>query len=103
MSVNAKIQQAAQTLAEQFRTNKIYALEDRLMPSNLDEAYLIQREYQKDISQDQGPIAGYKLAYTTASSQQANGVSDPCLGIMLAQYPSFSVHAGRRRFRAIGS
>jgi len=84
MSVNAKIQQAAQTLSEQFRANQLYVLEDRFMPSDLDEAYSIQREFQKDISQDQGPIAGYKLAYTTAALQQANGVSDPCLGIMLA-------------------
>ena len=85
MSVNAKIQQAAQSLAEQFRANQLYVLEDRLMPSDLDEAYSIQREYQKDISQDQGPISGYKLAYTTTALQQANGVSDPCLGIMLAK------------------
>ena len=84
MSVNVKVQQAAQTLSEQFRANRLYFLEDRLMPSDLDEAYSIQREFQKDISQDQGPIAGYKLAYTTAALQQANGVSDPCLGIMLA-------------------
>ena len=84
MSVNAKIQQAAQALAEQFRASQLYALEERLMPSDLDEAYSVQREFQMDISRDQGPIAGYKLAYTTAPSQQANGVSDPCLGIMLA-------------------
>ena len=84
MSVNAKIQQAAQSLAEQFRGRELYVLEDRLMPSDLDEAYSIQREYQNNISRDQGPIAGYKLAYTTAALQQANGVSDPCLGIMLA-------------------
>ena len=84
MPVNAKIQQAAQTLSEQFRANKLFVLEDRLIPSGLDEAYAVQREFQEDISRDQGPIAGYKLAYTTAALQQANGVSDPCLGIMLA-------------------
>ena len=84
MSVDAKIHQAAQRLSEQFRANELYVLEDRLMPSGLDEAYSIQREFQKDISRDQGPIAGYKLAYTTATLQQANGVSEPCLGIMLA-------------------
>jgi 2-keto-4-pentenoate hydratase len=83
MPVNTKIKQAAEALAEQFRAKQLYALEDRLMPSDLDEAYSIQREFQTDISRDQGPIAGYKLAYTTASSQQANGVSDPCLGRML--------------------
>ena len=84
MSMSIKIQQAAQTLAEQFRANQLYFLENRLIPSDLDEAYSIQREFQTDISQEQGPIAGYKLAYTTSASQQANGVSDPCLGVMLA-------------------
>ena len=83
MAVNAKIQKAAEVFSEQFRANQLYVLEDRLMPSDLDEAYLIQREFQNDISKDQGPIAGYKLAYTTAVLQQANGVSDPCMGIML--------------------
>ncbi len=84
MSVNMKVQQAAQTLSEQFRANQNYFLEDRLLPSGLDEAYSVQREFQTDISRYQGPIAGYKLAYTTAALQQANGVSDPCLGIILA-------------------
>ena len=83
MPVSAKVQQAAQILAEQFRGNQLYFLEDRLMPSDLDEAYSVQREYQNDISRDQGPIAGYKLAYTTSALQQTNGVSEPCLGIML--------------------
>ena len=90
MSADAKIQQAAQTLSGQFRAKQLYALEDRLMPSGLEEAYLIQREFQNDISKDQGPIAGYKLAYTTAVLQQANGVSDPCLGIMLANNIRYS-------------
>jgi 2-oxo-3-hexenedioate decarboxylase/2-keto-4-pentenoate hydratase len=83
MSVNVKIQQAARTLVDQYRSNQNYLLEDRLVPSDLEEAYAIQREFQADISLDQGPIAGYKLAYTTTALQQANGVSDPCLGIML--------------------
>ncbi|MDA0265116.1 MAG: fumarylacetoacetate hydrolase family protein [Chloroflexi bacterium] len=84
MSADPKIQQAAQKLAEQFRDKALYALEDRLVPATLDEAYLIQREFQTEVSRDQGPIAGYKLAYTTEALQKANGVSDPCLGIMLA-------------------
>ena len=84
MSVNIKVQQAAQTLSEQFRANQLYFLEDRLVPRDLDEAYEIQLQFQTDLTQEQGPIAGYKLAYTTKALQQANGVSDPCLGIMLA-------------------
>jgi 2-keto-4-pentenoate hydratase len=83
MSVNVKVQQAALSLAGQYRTRQLYALEDRLHPSDIDEAYLIQREYQKHISEEQGAIAGYKLAMTTKALQEANGVSEPCLGIML--------------------
>ncbi|MCH9018234.1 MAG: fumarylacetoacetate hydrolase family protein [Chloroflexi bacterium] len=83
MLVNVKVQQAAQTLAQQYRSHQLYLLDDRLMPSDLEEAYLIQREFQTHISEEQGSIAGYKLAYTTAALQEANGVSEPCLGIML--------------------
>ena len=84
MSVNAKVQQAAQRLSEQFQANELYVLEDRLIPSDLDEAYLIQREFQTDVSRTQGPIAGYKLAGTTTAIQRANGISEPYMGIILA-------------------
>lgn len=83
MSVNVKVQQAAHALASQHRTRQLYTLEDRLLPSDIDEAYLIQREFQRHTSEEQGAIAGYKLAVTTKALQEANGVTDPCLGIML--------------------
>ena len=83
MSVNVKVQQAGLALAGQFQSHQLYALEDRLMPRDLDEAYVVQREFQRHISEERGAIAGYKLAYTTAALQEANGVSDPCLGIIL--------------------
>ena len=83
MSVNVKIQQAGDALASQYKTHQLYALDERLMPIDLDEAYLVQREFQRHIAEEQGAIAGYKLAYTTAALQEANGVSDPVLGIML--------------------
>ena len=84
MSMSEKAQRAAAVLAEQYRTNQLYVLPDELVPSSIDEAYEIQRQFQTDISRDQGPIAGYKLAYTTAVMQQANGVTEPCMGMMLA-------------------
>ena len=83
MSVNVKVQQAAHALASQHRTKQLYALEDRLLPSDIDEAYLVQREYQRHISEEQGTIAGYKLAMTTPALQAANGVTEPCLGLIL--------------------
>ena len=83
MSVNVKVQQAGDALASQYKTRQLYALDERLMPVDLDEAYLVQREFQRHIAEEQGAIAGYKLAYTTAALQEANGVSDPVLGIIL--------------------
>ncbi len=83
MSVNVKIQQAGDTLASQFRTKQLYSLDERLLPVDLDEAYLIQKEFQRHVAEEQGAIAGYKLAYTTKALQQTVGVSDPVLGMML--------------------
>ena len=84
MSMNTEIQRAAQVLSEQYRANQLFVLPAGLVPASIDEAYGIQRQFQTDLSRDQGPIAGYKLAYTTAIMQQTNGVNEPCMGIMLA-------------------
>ncbi len=84
MSMNTEIQRAAQVLSEQYRSNQLFILPAELVPASIDEAYGIQRQFQTDLSRDQGPIAGYKLAYTTAIMQQTNGVNEPCMGIMLA-------------------
>ena len=84
MSMNTEIQRAAQVLSEQYRANQLFVLPAELVPASIDEAYGIQRQFQTDLSRDQGPIAGYKLAYTTAIMQQTNGVNAPCMGIMLA-------------------
>ena len=83
MSVNVKIQQAGDALASQYRTRQLYSLDERLLPVDLDEAYLVQQEFQRHISEEQGAIAGYKLAYTTEALQQTVGVSDPVLGVLL--------------------
>ena len=84
MSMNIETEQAAQVLSEQYRANQLFVLPAELVPASIDEAYGIQRQFQTDLSRDQGPIAGYKLAYTTAIMQQTNGVNEPCMGIMLA-------------------
>jgi len=83
MSINVKVQQAALTLLNQYHNKQNYSLEDQQMPTDLDEAYQIQREFQSHVSEEQGAIAGYKLAYTTTSLQESVGVSDPVLGLML--------------------
>jgi len=84
MSMNIETEQAAQVLSEQYRANQLFVLPAELVPASIDEAYGVQRQFQTDLSRDQGPIAGYKLAYTTAIMQQTNGVNEPCMGIMLA-------------------
>ena len=83
MSVNIKVQQAGDVLASQYGTRQLYSLDERLMPVDLDEAYLIQREFQRHISEQQGAVAGYKLAYTTEALQNTVGASDPVLGLIL--------------------
>ena len=83
MPIDSKISEAGLTLADQHRTRSLYSLEGNLMPLDIDEAYLIQREYQRHISAHQGAISGYKLALTTAAIQARNGVNEPCFGIML--------------------
>ena len=83
MSTESKIREAAQSLVNQHKTKQLYALDERLIPRDIDQAYLIQREYQTQVSETQGAISGYKLAMTTAALQAANGVSEPCLGLIL--------------------
>lgn len=83
MSVNVKVQQAGDSLASQYNAHQLYSLDERLLPVDLDEAYLIQREFQRHIAEEQGGIAGYKLAYTTEALQQTVGVSEPVLGVVL--------------------
>ena len=83
MSTNVKIQEAADSLVNQHKTKQLYSLEEKLIPGDIDEAYLIQREYQTQVAETQGAISGYKLAMTTAALQAANGVSEPCLGLIL--------------------
>jgi len=80
--MNTKIQLASQVLSDQYRTNQLFNLPDDLVPATIDEAYEIQRQFQTNISTDHGSISGYKVAYP----QQPNGVTDPCLGIILANH-----------------
>lgn len=77
------IQNAAELLLAQHKGRELYFLEDNLMPSDLNEAYKIQREYQRLASKNQGAIGGYKLALTSPATQARNGVYEPCLGIIL--------------------
>jgi len=50
----------------------------------VDDAYPLQVEYLKLLVDSQGPVTGYKLAYTTATMQQIAGWNQPCAGALLA-------------------
>ena len=44
----------------------------------------MQTAYQGVLSKEFGPVAGYKIAYTTTALQQSSGISEPVAGVILA-------------------
>ena len=47
---------------------------------SLDDAYAVQRRYDRAKSKTHGPVSGYKIAYASQQSQQANGIPEPVYG-----------------------
>ena len=84
------INQAAQQLTDQYLSDQPFMLSDGLIPNTLDEAYEIQKAFQSNLIGKQGPVVGYKLAYTTSALQQNNGVTEPCMGLMLEKNIRYS-------------
>ena len=84
------INQAAQQLTDQYLSDQPFMLSDGLIPNTLDEAYEIQKAFQSNLIETQGPVVGYKLAYTTSALQQNNGVTEPCMGLMLEKNIRYS-------------
>ena len=84
------INQAAQLLTDQYLSDQPFLLSDGLIPNTLDEAYEIQKAFQSNLIEKQGPVVGYKLAYTTSALQQNNGVTEPCMGLMLEKNIRYS-------------
>ena len=85
MSTETKSQRAARLLAGQYRDRTRYSLDEESAPRTVDEAYAIQEAFQSIMSQARGPIAGYKIAYTTTTMQRNAGVSEPGAGVILAK------------------
>ena len=79
----SRVTQSADALVQQFRSKEKYLLEGELLPEGVDEAYRIQVAYQGALSAEYGPVAGYKIAYTTTALQQASGISEPVAGVIL--------------------
>ena len=84
MADQSKIQRAAQLLASQYRDGQLYAFDAESAPATTDEAYAIQAAFQQIMSQSKGPVAGYKIAYTTTTMRQNSGISGPGAGLVLA-------------------
>ena len=83
-SETTRIECAAAVLLEQFNNKGKYLLDDATLPQSIDEAYAVQEKYQGALAETYGPVAGYKIAYTTTAVQQATGLTEPCAGVILA-------------------
>ena len=80
----SRVSQSREALLQQFRDKEKYLLEGDLLPESINEAYEVQGAYQASLSKEFGPVAGYKIAYTTAALQQSSGISEPVAGVILA-------------------
>ena len=81
----SRVSQACEALLRQFRDKEKYLLEGDLLPESIIEAYEVQGVYQSSLGKEFGPVAGYKIAYTTTALQQSSGISEPVAGVILAQ------------------
>ena len=80
----SRVSQSCEALLQQFREKEKYLLEGDLLPESISEAYEVQGAYQASLSKVYGPVAGYKIAYTTTALQQSSGISEPVAGVILA-------------------
>ena len=85
MPEESVIFEAAQGLFTEYRSDSTFtALPGPWNIGTIPEAYAVQRHYLKMLAEVQGEIAGYKLAYTTATMQQRAGWHEPCAGALMA-------------------
>ena len=72
---------AAELIFAQYQAvQPLERLPEPLFPKTLAEAYAIQRELHCMLTGLWGPLAGYKLAYTTPVMQERAGLNHPVLG-----------------------
>ena len=85
MPDQSTIIEAARSLFDEYRSNRTFtALPGPWNIETIPDAYAVQREYLRLLAQVQGEVAGYKLAYTTATMQQRAGWHEPCSGALMA-------------------
>ena len=81
MVTTTPAREAAELIFEKYRTVQPFdRLPDSLFPKTLEDAYSIQKELHCMLSSLWGPLAGYKLAYTTPIMQERAGLDHPVLG-----------------------
>ena len=97
MATDTKIQRTAELLAAQYREGQRYSLDDESLPRSIEEAYAVQSAFQQIMAQSRGPVAGYKIAYTTTTMRQNSGITEPGAGLVLANtvyHSPATVHSG---------
>ena len=105
MTDAAKIKSAAEALFADNQARRPYQpLADTLRLADLGEAYRAQDEYCKLLeAAGAGPIAGYKIALTSAAMQQMVGLDQPCIGTLFAGVVHISPATLRRsNYRHLG-
>ena len=81
MVTTTPARQAAELIFEQYKAVQPFErLPAALFPKTLAESYAIQLELHCMLSGLWGPLAGYKLAYTTPVMQERAGLNHPVLG-----------------------
>ncbi|MCG8695229.1 MAG: fumarylacetoacetate hydrolase family protein [Minwuiales bacterium] len=87
MSDNPRIEAAAAAILNDHKAGiRFGPLTDHLRPADVDEAYAVQDALHRLLTADgRGPIAGYKIALTSAAMQQMVGIDRPCAGAVFAE------------------
>ena len=81
MATTTPARQAAELIFARYQAVQPFErLPEALFPKTLADAYAIQRELHCLLSGLWGPLAGYKLAYTTPVMQERAGLDHPVLG-----------------------
>ena len=85
MPADQAIKDAAAALFAEYQAGQPFtALPGPWGIDTIPAAYAVQREYRQLLTAAQGPVVGYKLAYTTATMQRQAGWNEPCSGSLLA-------------------
>lgn len=86
MIIDDKIQQAGRYLAGAYMGGRpLNIMDKQFAPLNQSEAYAVQRAFLGHLSRSEGPVGGYKVAYTSESMRQRMGISEPCYGQLFSE------------------